>query len=140
MTAPVQDRFIAQTANWDVLGGVNFHKGCYTGQEIIARMHYLGRLKERLFAFHAPEASVAPGARLFSSAFGDQPCGTVVNAAPAPGGGCDLLAVLQIAAAAGGDVHLDAPDGPRLEPVPLPYEIPPPAEPRGRSAPRPAGP
>jgi hypothetical protein len=140
VTAPVQDRFVAQTANWDVLGGVNFHKGCYTGQEIIARMHYLGRLKERLFAFHGPEATVAAGARLYSSAFGDQPCGTVVNAAPAPGGGCDLLAVLQIAAAAGGDVHLDAPDGPRLAPMPLPYEVPPPAEPRGRNAPRPAGP
>ena len=103
-----------QTANWDVLGGVNFQKGCYTGQEIIARTQYLGRLKERLFAFHAPCATVGPpGDRLYSPAFGEQPCGTVVNAAPAPDGGCELLAVLQLAAAASGDVRLGALDGPR---------------------------
>ena len=138
ITAPVQDRFVPQTANWDVLGGVDFHKGCYTGQEIVARTQYLGRLKERLFAFHAPAPAIAPGERLYSSAFADQACGTVVNAAPAPDGGCDLVAVLQLAAAASGDVHLGAPDGPRLTALPLPYAVPPPAEPRGRNAPRPA--
>ena len=138
ITAPVQDRFVLQTANWDVLGGVDFHKGCYTGQEIVARTQYLGRLKERLFAFHAPESAIAPGERLYSTAFPGQACGTVVNAAPAPGGGCDLLAVLQLAAAASGDVRLGAPDGPALIALPLPYAVPPPAEPRGRNAPRPA--
>ena len=59
VTAPVQDQLIAQTANLDVLGGVSFRKGCYTGQEIIARMQYLGKLKERLFAFHADVGDVA---------------------------------------------------------------------------------
>ncbi len=135
ITAPVQDRFVPQTANWDVLGGVNFHKGCYTGQEIVARTQYLGRLKERLFAFHAPTPMTAPGERLWSAAFAGQPCGTVINAAAAPDGGCDLLAVLQIAAAASGDVHLGAGDGPSLTPLALPYAVPPPAEPRGRNAP-----
>ena len=67
-----QDQLIAQSANWDVLGGVNFRKGCYTGQEIIARMQYLGRLKERLFAFHADAATIPAGARVFGPAFGDQ--------------------------------------------------------------------
>ncbi len=137
ITAATQDQFIAQAANWDTLGGVNFQKGCYTGQEIIARAQYLGRLKERLYAFHAAATDVEPGTRLYSMAFGDQPCGTVVNAAAAPGGGCDLLAVLQIAAAEAGDVRLRVPDGTVLLPQPLPYTIPEIEAPRGRSAPQP---
>jgi folate-binding protein YgfZ len=134
VTLATQDQFVAQTANWDALSGISFGKGCYTGQEIIARMQYLGRLKERAFLFHAAHPGVAAGARLFSTAFGDQPCGTVVNAAPAPGGGCDLVAVLQLAAADAGDVRLDAPDGEALAPLPLPYPLPEPAAPRGRLA------
>jgi len=132
VTAATQDAFVAQTANWEVLGGVDFRKGCYTGQEIIARTQHLGRLKERAFPFHAERAGAVPGERLFSAVFGEQPCGTVVNAAAAPGGGCDLLAVLQIAAAEQGDVRLGAPDGPVLAPLPMPYAIPAAAPPRGR--------
>jgi len=124
VAAATQDKFVAQTANWDLLGGIDFQKGCYTGQEIIARTQYLGRLKERAFLFHAGTTAVSPGMRIFSAAFGDQPCGTVVNAAAAPGGGCDLLAVLQLAAADRGDARLGAPDGPLLVPLPLPYAIP----------------
>jgi folate-binding protein YgfZ len=132
ITAATQDMFVAQTANWDVLQGIDFHKGCYTGQEIIARTQYLGRLKERAFVFHAAIDGVHPGERLYSAAFGDQPCGTVVDAASAPDGGCDLIAVLQIAAAARGDTRVRAPDGPALTPLALPYAMPAPAAPRGR--------
>jgi folate-binding protein YgfZ len=132
ITAATQDLFIAQTANWDILRGIDFQKGCYTGQEIIARTHYLGRLKERTHLFHAAVESVDPGERLYNAAFGDQPCGTVVNAAAAPGGGCDLLAVLQLAAAERGDARLGAPDGPALAALALPYAIPAAAVPRGR--------
>ncbi len=132
ITAATQDAFVAQAANWDVLGGVDFQKGCYTGQEIIARTQYLGRLKERTFLFHADLPDVAPGDRIFSSAFDDQPCGTVVNAAAAPGGGSDLIAVLQIAAAERGDARLGAPDGPPLSALALPYAIPAAIPPRGR--------
>jgi folate-binding protein YgfZ len=131
VTAAVQDQLIAQSANWDVLGGVSFRKGCYTGQEIIARMQYLGRQKERLFAFHA-DAAAAPGMRVFGAGFGDQACGVVVNAAPAPEGGSDLLAVVQVAAANAGGLHLEVPDGPPLAPLPLPYVVPPTAAPRRR--------
>jgi hypothetical protein len=132
VTAATQDQFVAQMANWDVLGGVNFRKGCYTGQEVIARTHYLGRLKERLFAFHADAASIPAGTRLYSTAFGDQACGTVVNAAPAPEGGCDLLAVVQLAAAESGDLHLDAPVGLALAARELPYAVPAPEARPGR--------
>ena len=129
VTAATQDQFVLQMANWDVLGGVSFHKGCYPGQEIVARTRYLGRLKERLYALHA-DVAAAPGTRLYSSVFGDQPCGTVVNAAPAPEGGWALLAVAQIAAAAARDLRLGAADGARLEHRALPYAIPAPPEPR----------
>jgi folate-binding protein YgfZ len=135
ITAPTQDQFVAQTANWDLLGGVNFRKGCYTGQEIIARMQYLGRQKERLFAFHADAASIAAGTRLFDISVEGPPCGTVVNAAPAPEGGCDLLAVVQLAAAESGTLRLQSSDGPLLSPLVLPYSIPAPEAPRGRIGP-----
>jgi folate-binding protein YgfZ len=126
VTAATQDQFVAQAANWDLLGGISFRKGCYTGQEIIARMQYLGRLKERLYRFHSGEP-VAAGARLYSVAFGDQPAGTVVDAAPAPSGGHDLLAVVQIAAVDAGDLRIGAPDGAQLAREPLPYAVPLPA-------------
>ena len=131
ITAATQDAFVAQTANWDVLDGIDFRKGCYTGQEIIARMQYLGRLKERAHLFHAETPAVA-GDRIYSAAFPGQACGTVVNAAAAPGGGFDLLAVLQLAAAERGDARLNAVDGPLLAPLPLPYAIPAAVAPRGR--------
>ncbi|MGC1817249.1 MAG: folate-binding protein, partial [Casimicrobiaceae bacterium] len=75
IVAATSDLFVAQTANWEVLGGVNFQKGCYPGQEIVARTQYLGRLKERLFAFHGAGPAPAPGTRLHSATFGDQACG-----------------------------------------------------------------
>jgi folate-binding protein YgfZ len=126
VTGPTQDQFVAQAANWDVLGGVSFRKGCYTGQEIIARMQYLGRLKERLYLFHSEEPSAA-GQRVYSRAFDDQPAGTVVDSAPAPQGGHDLLAVVQATAAESGDVRLNASDGPSLALQQLPYAVPAPA-------------
>ena len=133
VTEATRDKFVPQMINWDVLGGVNFQKGCYTGQEIIARTQYLGRLKERLFAFASADPRVQPGDRLWSAAFGDQPCGTVISAAPAPQGGCELLAVLQLAAADGGDVHLGALDGPPLTRLTLPYPVPEPSAPRRKA-------
>jgi len=125
-----QDLFIAQTTNWDVLGGISFQKGCYPGQEIVARMQYLGRLKERLQLFHVEADSVGPGTKLYGSAFGDQACGTIVNAAAAPAGGSDLLAVVQLAALAAQPLHAGTPSGPVLTPLPLPYPLPDAAVPR----------
>src|SRR5262249_21942281 len=84
VTVPTQAPSTARMVTWEVLGGIDFQKGCYTGQEIIARTGYLGRLKERAYLFHAAQAGARAGDRLFSVAFGEQPCGTVVNAARAP--------------------------------------------------------
>jgi tRNA-modifying protein YgfZ len=126
ITAATSDLFVPQMANWDLLGGVSFRKGCYPGQEIIARMQYLGKLKERLFAFHADALDATPGTRLYSAAFGaEQACGTVVNAAPdLVAGGVALLAVVQLAAVAANDVVLGERGGPRLMRRSLPYDVP----------------
>ena len=134
ITASTSDLFVPQAANWDVLGGISFQKGCYAGQEIVARTQYLGRLKERLALAHLDGVPPAAGERLYSAAFGEQACGTIVNAAAAPDGGSDVLAVLQLAAAESGDVHLADPGGASLRLSALPYEVPAPAAPRGRIA------
>jgi folate-binding protein YgfZ len=130
---PTQDQFIPQMLNLDALGAVSFHKGCYSGQEIVARTQYLGRLKERLALAHA-DIAPAPGTRLFAPAFGDQPCGTVVTSTAAPGGGADLLMVAQIAAIADGDLRAGAPGGEVLTLLTLPYVVPTQEAPRGRIA------
>jgi folate-binding protein YgfZ len=93
-----QEEFVPQMANLDVLGGINFKKGCYPGQEIVARMHYLGKLKRRMYLAHlesvdAPQA----GDELFSADMEGQASGMIANAAPAPDGGYDILAVIQTA-------------------------------------------
>jgi folate-binding protein YgfZ len=126
--AATQDLFVPQTLNWDILGGLNFQKGCYPGQEIVARTQYLGRLKERTHLFHVDGKAPPPGSRIYGDAFGDQACGTVVAAATAPGGGSDLLAVVQLAAL-GQMLRLAAMDGPSLAALPLPYAIPEPVAP-----------
>jgi tRNA-modifying protein YgfZ len=130
---PTQDQFVPQMLNLDVLGGISFRKGCYTGQEIVARTQYLGRLKERLALAHTGGSPV-PGTRLYASAFGDQACGTVVNAGSAPGGGTDVLCVAQLAAIAAGELCAGSPDGAALTLLPMPYSVSVPAEPRGRIA------
>jgi len=117
-----QELFIPQMLNFDLVGGLSYTKGCYPGQEIVARMHYLGRLKERLF-HAAVEAPALPGDKLYSPVFGEQACGTVANAVSAGNADTVLLAVLQTAAAKEA-VHLGAPDGPVLRFLPLPYPFP----------------
>jgi folate-binding protein YgfZ len=109
-----QDQFVPQMANMVELGGVSFQKGCYPGQEIVARSQYLGTQKRRMYLAHV-DASAAPGQAVYSAALGSQSAGMVVNAAAAPGGGHDLLAVMQISSFECGDVRLGAPDGARLQ-------------------------
>jgi tRNA-modifying protein YgfZ len=124
ISAATQDQFVPQMVNLEMLGGVDFQKGCYPGQEIVARMHYRGTLKQRMYlASIASGEHPQPGEKLYSPDFGEQACGTVVNAAPSPEGGHDLLAVIQISAAERGNLHWKAPDGPALELLELPYGV-----------------
>ena len=120
-----QDAFVPQMANFELIGGVSFKKGCYPGQEIVARTQYRGILKRRMALAHitVPIAPV-PGDKLFSAAFGDQAAGEVANVAPAPAGGFDLLMVAQLGALRDNDLKYAAPDGPAVTIKPLPYQLP----------------
>ena len=119
------ETFVPQMANLDIIGGVNFKKGCYPGQEIVARMQYLGKLKQRMYRAHVKqEQCPAPGESVFAPVFRDQSAGTVVDAQPAPSGGIDLLAIIQIGSVNDGEVHLGTTDGPLLEFLDLPYQLP----------------
>jgi hypothetical protein len=120
-----QEEFVPQMVNFDLVGGVNFKKGCYPGQEIVARMRYLGKLKRRMYLAHVDGGSAPqPGNELFSADMEGQASGMIVNAAPAPDGGYDVLAVVQAASHDAHPVHLGAPDGARLQFHPLPYPLP----------------
>lgn len=117
-----QDHFVPQMANMEVLGGVSFSKGCYPGQEIVARSQYLGKVKRRLFLAHV-DAPTQAGDELYAPEPADQACGLVANAAPAPGGGWDVLVVALAPSVEAGEVHLKARDGARLALRPLPYPV-----------------
>ncbi len=120
-----QEQFVPQMANLEVIGGVNFKKGCYPGQEIVARMQYLGKLKRRMYLAHVDGgAAPQPGDALFSADMEGQASGMVVNATAAPGGGHDVLAVVQIASHDAHPVHLGSPSGARLQFQPPPYPLP----------------
>ena len=124
ITPPTQEQFVPQMANMELIGAVNFQKGCYPGQEIVARTQYLGQLKRRMTLAHVAEGGLPqPGDELFSTAIEGQASGMVVNAQAAPDGGCDLLAVLQTASLAQAVVHWKSPDGPALALQPLPYPL-----------------
>ncbi|MCU0897273.1 MAG: folate-binding protein [Burkholderiales bacterium] len=125
VTAATQEELVPQMANLELVGGVSFDKGCYPGQEIVARSQYLGQVKRRTYRASVAAADPPrPGEPVHAGADATQTAGLIVNAAPAPGGGYEVLAVLQIAAAQAGDLHLRTPDGPRLELLPLPYALP----------------
>jgi folate-binding protein YgfZ len=116
IVAATQEAFVPQMANFDLVGGVSFTKGCYPGQEIVARTQYRGGLKRRMALAHLADGDrPAPGQNVYSTSFGDQSAGTIVNAARAPDGGFDALVVAQLESLARGDLHLGSPDGPRLE-------------------------
>ena len=122
VTAATQDQFVPQMANLELIGGVSFDKGCYTGQEVVARAQHLGKVKRRMYLANVPLAARA-GDALYSDDLGDQAAGTVINAEPSPEGGYDLLAVVQAASRERSVVHLGSPGGASLRFLPLPYAV-----------------
>ena len=114
ITDATKEEFVPQMANFDQLGGVSFQKGCYPGQEIIARTQYLGKVKRHLYRISAT-APIAAGASIYSPENPEHPCGMVANAAPSPDGGFAALAVIQENFVASGDLELGTPGGPRIE-------------------------
>jgi folate-binding protein YgfZ len=122
ITLRTQEQFVPQMINFELLGGVNFKKGCYPGQEIVARSQYLGKLKRRT-TLATVAAGAAAGDEVFDVADPEQPCGMVVNAAPNGEGGSDLLVEMKLASLTDADVRLGSPQGAQLRFQPMPYPL-----------------
>lgn len=121
--AATVEQFVPQMVNFELVGGVDFRKGCYPGQEVVARSQYRGTLKRRMFLFDVDDAARA-GQEIFHSADPGQPAGLVANAAPSPSGGSRLLAEVKLVALEGGTLHLGSAEGPALQRRELPYVVP----------------
>ena len=128
--ASTAEKFVPQMLNYELVGGVDFRKGCYPGQEIVARSQYRGTIKRRMFLFDI-DGEAAPGQEVFHVNDPDQPAGMVVNAAPRPavgnsdkGQGVSALVEVKLAALGDGTLHLGAVDGAVLRRRDLPYEVP----------------
>ena len=116
-----KEEFVPQMVNLDLIGALSYTKGCYPGQEIVARTHYLGRLKQRMY--RASVAAAAPGDKLYCEELGDQAAGMIVAAAPADDGSQEVLAVLQTANAVTTIYHCGSLQGPALNLKTLPYPM-----------------
>lgn len=122
ITATTVEAFVPQMLNYESVGGVNFKKGCYPGQEVVARSQFRGTLKRRAYLVHA-DAPVSAGQEVFCASDTEQPCGTIAQAAAAPAGGYDAIVSMQVAAASQGTLTAGAADGPALALQPLPYPL-----------------
>jgi len=127
IVASTVEAFVPQMVNLELVGGVNFQKGCYPGQEIVARSQYRGTLKRRMVLAEGATAATA-GAEVFAAADPDQPAGQIVLSAslPHPEGGVRHAVLIEVkrALAEAGELHLGAADGPVVRLRALPYEIP----------------
>ena len=124
VTQPIFEALVPQMLNYESVGGVSFKKGCYPGQEIVARSQFRGTLKRRAYLVHgATQPSV--GQMVFHASDSEQPCGLVAACAPHPGGGFDAIVSMQTSAATVGSptLHLDRSEGPVLTLRPLPYPL-----------------
>jgi folate-binding protein YgfZ len=120
--AATQDELVPQMLNYERLGAISFTKGCYPGQEIVARTQYRGGTSRRTFLLHADsELAPLPAQPVHAARAPDQTLGMVLDAAPAPGGGYDLLACLHVDLAAAGELRLGS--GEPLRELPLPYAL-----------------
>lgn len=127
ITLATQEQFVPQMINFEIVGGVNFKKGCYPGQEIVARSQYLGKLKRRTLLASVASLEARAGIEVFSPADPDQPCGMIVNAERRAPDQMDCLVELKLAAMETGSIHLGSATGPVLQFAPLPYTLPDPA-------------
>lgn len=114
------EHFVPQMVNFELVGGVNFKKGCYPGQEVVARSQYLGKLKRRMYLGQIDVAPPAPSTDVIGR-LGAEPCGEVVLSAPAPEGGGTLLFESQSAAVAEGGLSVA---GQPIRLLDLPYPLP----------------
>ena len=105
VTRPIFEAFVPQMLNYESVDGVNFKKGCYPGQEIVARSQFRGTLKRRAYLAHA-DTALEIGQEVFHVHDADQPCGIIAAAAPSPAGGFDAIVSMQTSAATDALVHI----------------------------------
>ncbi len=117
-----REQFVPQMINFELVGGVNFRKGCYPGQEIVARSQYLGKLKRRAVLATCDDERAVAGADIYADADPSQPGGMIVNAERGPDGRIACLVEVKMDAA-GTPLHVGSPDGPRLTLGELPYSL-----------------
>ena len=122
VVAATVDQFVPQMLNLELLGAVNFKKGCYPGQEVVARSQFRGTIKRRTYLMHGT-APLAPGEDVFHSEDPAQPAGKVVLAASLADGRHAALVELKMAAMSGGSVHAGHADGALLQAAALPYSL-----------------
>ena len=115
------EAFVPQMLNYESVDGVNFKKGCYPGQEIVARSQFRGTLKRRAFIAQS-EVALTAGQEVFSSLDATQPCGLVAQSA-SDGAGHVAVLELQLIATENSSLHLGSADGPALSLLPLPYAL-----------------
>jgi folate-binding protein YgfZ len=123
ISQPLYEALVPQMLNYESVGGVNFKKGCYPGQEVVARSQFRGTLKRRAYIVRG-DAPIEEGQAVFSAQDAEQDCGVVVQAAAEPAGaGWVAIAALQVSAAQEAALTLCGPDGPKLTLLPLPYAL-----------------
>ena len=122
ITAPIVEAFVPQMLDYESVGGVNFKKGCYPGQEVVARSQFRGTLKRRAFLVHS-ESAMQAGQEVFAEGDDSQPAATVAQAAPAPAGGFDAIISGQVAAIESSPLRLGSATGPLLTLDALPYAL-----------------
>lgn len=122
ITAPIVEAFVPQMLNYESVGGVNFKKGCYPGQEVVARSQFRGTLKRRAYLARCGNPLQA-GQEIFHESDASQPCGLVAQAAVAPDGAYEAIVSIQITASQGGRLTLGGPEGAALVVQPPPYPL-----------------
>jgi folate-binding protein YgfZ len=130
ITAASIDAYVPQMANMQLINGVSFTKGCYPGQEIVARMHYLGKLKRRMYriGFEAHEQPTTGTPLVTESSTESQDIGTLLSAQQNPDGNYEALAVIQVKDAENSKLRVGDAKGPEVTILDLPYAFAPEAE------------
>ena len=122
ISQPIFEAFVPQMLNYESVGGVNFKKGCYPGQEVVARSQFRGTLKRRAYVLQGT-APMHVGQEVFHASDIEQPCGLVAACAPNPAGGFDAIVSMQTTAALGGVLTAGSAQGAVLNLLPLPYPL-----------------
>ena len=125
VSAAIAEAFVPQMLNYESVAGVNFKKGCYPGQEVVARSQFRGTLKRRAYVVHIDGDDSQPfvSQEVFHESDAEQPCGMVAQVAVNPNEGFSAIVSMQTSAADGGKLTLGSASGAKITLLPLPYPL-----------------